>query len=155
MRDDSWRDWGMWYIRLWTFQKPRSLWGAYIILCSAVCSWMCVCVELTEQLWGRLQVKDESSPRGRNQSLMDWHIWEERLERDRRRARREQTTNTLLHCWVLTSLRSRSVIAVQPGQAHPSTCESSQPRGGRKDMMQHKTGSDNKQSFSRNMRHIL
>lgn len=137
MRDDSCRDRGMWYISLWTLQKPHSLWGAYIMLRRAVCSCMWACAELTEQLWGRLQVKDESSPRGRHQSLMDWHIWEERQrEGDRRRARREQTTNTLLRYRVLTLSRSRRVIAVQPSQAHPSTYESSQPRGGKKDMMQ-------------------
>lgn len=118
----------MWYISLWTLQKPHHLWWAYIIVCRAVCSCMWACAELTEQLWSRLQVKDESSPAGRHQSLMDWHIWEERV-RDRRRARREQTTNTLLHCWALTLLRGRRVISVQPSQAYPNTYESSQTRG--------------------------
>lgn len=77
-RDDSCRERCMWYISHWTLQKPHNLWGAYIMLFRAVCSCMWARAELTEQLWGRLQVKDESSPQGRHQSLMDWHIWEER-----------------------------------------------------------------------------
>lgn len=82
--------------------------------------------ELTEQLWGRLQVKDESSPTGRHQSLMEWHIWEGRQRETEggQGGRRQQT-----HAWVLTLLRSRRVIAVQPRQTHPSAHEPSQAGG--------------------------
>lgn len=112
--------------------------SAEFILCRAVCSYMWACAELTEQLWGRLQVKDKSSPRGRHQSLMDWHIWEERVRATEGEPgeSRQQTHSYAVEfwpCWV-------GVIAAQPRQAHPSTYESSQPRGGWKDMMQCITG---------------
>lgn len=118
------------------FGLSTNLWWAYILVCRAVPSSMWACAELTEQLWSRLQVKDESSPMGRHQSVMDWHIWEKRV-RDRRRARREQTTNTLLHCWALTLWRSGRVISVQPSQAYPNTyCMNLVRPQGTQDMMQ-------------------
>lgn len=81
--------------RLWTLQKPDRLRGACFMLCRAVCSCMWAGSELTEQLWGRLQVKDESSPVGRHQSLMDWHIWEERREKQKESQQRADNKRTL------------------------------------------------------------
>lgn len=58
------------------------------------------------------------------------HWWTDTSEKkDKGRARREQTTNTLWHCWVLTLLRSGRVIAVQPSRAHPSHTNPVSPEG--------------------------
>lgn len=95
--------------------------GAYIMLCRVVCSCMWAGSELIEQLWGRLQVKDESSPTGRHQSLMDWHIWEERQgETEGEPAENRQQTHSytveLWPCWdVEESLLSRPA---KPLEAH-------------------------------------
>lgn len=74
----------------------------------------------SEQLWDGLQVKDESSPTGRHQSLMDWCIREgKKRQGEEGEPGREQTTNTPSLRPVLTLVRIRGVIDV-PDPPSPS-----------------------------------
>lgn len=77
-----------------------------------------------EQLWGRLQVKDESSPEGAHQSLMEWHIREERRregvgERGCGGVGTQQTANAPACCWALTLLRTSRCCRIESVQKGP------------------------------------
>lgn len=123
------------------------------MLFSAVCSCMWVCAELTEQLWCRLQVKDESSPMGRHLSLMGWHIWEER-QRDTEGEpgdNRQQTHSYTVEAWPCWRGDSSLTSPARPIPAHMgwSSPPSQQEKGYDATYDRQST-----QSFSGNLHHI-
>lgn len=141
MHEDSWKNRGMWYIRLWTLQKPHRLKGGlYYVVQSCVflhvgrfwAHWTAV-----RQAAGERWVKSYGET-----SIIDGltHL-RRKAGRNRRRASREQTTNALLHCRALTLLRCRRVIVVQASQAPRSTFEINHPGGEKQEMMQSVTRS--------------